>query len=298
MGKPIEIEVDGIKYPSQSAFCKAFGINYTLFKSRKNRGWSIKEQIQGYKDFKFETDTKDKNSYNRISNNKIINNSYELIESIELYPDIKTINLIDYENISDNKLLINNHINDKNTLNIFFYNACIYSNNYYNLTKDSKSINFQILSKEAADQLIDHMLIFYLSIINYKFPDKKIKIFSNDSGFYPFIKSLKCNNIKISELKKSIKRGYKYSLAEYILNHGEITESKYFYKSDFKKLFSDFYKDKNKKINKNTINNLISELCRFNFIDSIELSDIKQYRFCIKEILKYKNDIKREESRA
>lgn len=298
MGKPIEIEVDNIKYPSQSAFCKAFGLDYRLFKTRKSRGWSIKEQIQGYKDDESDNEkcnSKQERVYNRIYyDNKIINNAHELIEAIELYPDIKTINLIDYENISDNKLLINNHINDKNIINIFFYNACIYSNNYYNLTKDSKSINFQILSKEAADQLIDHMLIFYLSVINYKFPDKKIKIFSNDSGFYPFIKSLKSNNIKIAELRKSIKRGYKYSLAEYILNHAEITESKYFYKSDFKKLFIDFYKDKNKRLNKNSINNLISELHRFNFIDSIELSEIKQYRFCIKEILKYKKDMSRE----
>lgn len=291
MSKPIKIEVDGVEYSSQRAFCDAFKLNYDLFNNRKSRGWSIKEQLQGYRDYKSNNTIK-KDEYNRkYYNNIIINDVYELIESINLFPEIKNINLIDYENISDNRLLIDNHISDKNIINIFFYNACIYSNNYYNLSKTSKSINFQILSKEAADQLIDHMLIFYLSIINYQFPDKKIKIFSNDSGFGPFIDSLNSDSIKIIELKKSNNRGYKYKLAEYILNNKDITESKYFHKNEFKKLFNNFYNGR--KSNKNFVNNLISELFRFNFISSIEFSNTKQYRFCIKEISKYKQEMDR-----
>ena len=235
--------------------------------------------------------TEDKKSSSNILNtarynNRIVHSIDELIENIKLFPNIKRINLIDYENICDNKLLIQNHIiDDDNVINIFFFNACIYSNNYYSLIKDSKSINLQIISLEVANQLIDHLLIFYLGALVARYPGKKYKIYSRDSGYYPFITNLNYSNVKICSLTKPIKRGYKYSLGKYILNNPDITESKYFTKTDFIGLFKEFYP--NRTFNSRTISSIIGELTKFEFISNVKMDSKKYYRFCLKKISEY-----------
>lgn len=283
MGKPKEVEYEGITYPSGRKFCEELKINYETFKVRRRKGWTLAECVAGTQNNNIE---EEKSAFNNIYNTKIVNSIDDLVDTINLFPNIEKINLIDYENVSDNRMLTENHLKDENMINIFFFNACIYSNNYYSLTRTSKSVNIQVISLEAADQLIDHLIVFYLGALVSRFPDKKYRLYSRDNGYNPFINTIKYPNITIAGLNKSVKRGHKYSLAKYILNHSEITESKYFGKNEFRRLFLDFYS--NKKFNSHTSAVLINELLRYDFIEKIEMDDNKSYyRFCLKRISEY-----------
>lgn len=288
MGKPKEVVYKGNTYPSGKKFCEELDLNYTTFKMRRSRGWTLDECVSGRQKNITEVPTP-KNIYNT----RIANSIDELEDIINSLPNINKINLIDYENVSDNKMLSENHLKDENMINIFFFNACIYSNNYYSFIKSSKSINIQIISLEAADQLIDHLIVFYLGVLMSKFPNKNYMIYSRDNGYYPFINTLKYPNIAMAGLTKS-RRGHKYSLAKHILNNPEITESKYFGKNEFRRLFSDFYTSK--KLNSHTIAVTINELIRYEFIEEITMDDCtvgngKYYRFRKKEISEYINRI-------
>ena len=276
MAKARKTEYNGIQYSSERNLCKSLGINYSTFKNRKSKGWTINECVTGIRE---------ENIDNKLYSNIFSHNIDELINTISLFPDINTINLIDYENIGNNKMLTENHLNDKNTINIFFFNACIYSNNYYSFIKSSKSINIQVISLEAADQLIDHLLIFHLGALISIFPDKEYRIYSNDSGYRAFISNLNYSNIEMISLTKYAKRGYKYSLGKYILNNQNITESKYFTKNEMKQVLSDFYTKK--KLNSHVMDIIINELSRFEFIQMVKIDNKSYFRFCIKDIAKY-----------
>lgn len=286
MGKPIKVEYLGITYPSEKSLCDSLNLNYNTYKNRRRRGWSQDECIIGER--KVEKPYINTQSYN----NTIIRSTDELLNLIKSFLDIDKINLIDYENVCDNKMLSNNHIKDENVINIFFFNACIYSNNYYSLIKDSKSINIQITSTEAANQLIDHTLIFYLGVLISRFPTKQYRIYSKDTGYLPFITNLNYSNIKMAKLgKSSSKHGYKYALAKYILSHPDIRASKYYTKGDFRGLFKSF--SPGKKYNARTLSNLINELIRFQFIEMVKV-DERYYRFCLNKIEEYVSKINKE----
>lgn len=291
MGKANKIIVNEKEYVSEKEMCKDLELDYNKYKNRKYRGWTLEEQIQGFRNGKnvttYEIDREIPiiTDYRFTFNSRAIYSPDELFAYDQIFSRIKRINLIDYENVSDNRLLIENHISDPDTINIFFFNACIYSNNYYNLARNIKGYNFQIMTMEASDQLIDRLLLFYLGVIASRYPDKYYKIFSRDNGFNPVVNNIRYSNINMANLNKQTKHGYKYNLAKYILNHGDITQSKYYYRSDFRRLFVEFYQGK--KFNSHTVNNLITELLRFDFIDSMNISGSTQYRFNIKHIKKY-----------
>lgn len=280
MAKPREVVYKGNTYPSGRKFCEELQLNYTTFKMRRSRGWTLDECVAGKQNIDIVSEKP-----NIIYNTRIASSIEELEDILNTFSYIDTINLIDYENVSDNKMLSENHLKDENMINIFFFNACIYSNNYYSFIKSSKSINIQIISLEAADQLIDHLIVFYLGVLMSKFPNKNYKLYSRDNGYHPFINTLKYPNITMAGLTKS-RRGHKYSLAKYILNNAEITESKYFGKNEFRRLFSDFYTTK--KLNSHTIAVTINELLRYEFIERIEMDgNGNYYRFKKKEISEY-----------
>lgn len=280
MAKPKEVVYKGNTYPSGRKFCEELGLSYTTFKMRRSRGWTLDECVIGRQNI-----TNENKNSSTIYSTRIASSIEELYNILDNYPDITTINLIDYENVSDNKMLSENHLKDENMINIFFFNACIYSNNYYSFIKSSKSINIQIISLEAADQLIDHLIVFYLGVLMSRFPNKNYILYSRDNGYYPFINTLKYTNIKMAGLTKS-RRGHKYSLAKHILNNPEITESKYFGKNEFRRLFSDFYTTK--KLNSHTIAVTINELLRYEFIERIDMDgNGNYYRFKKKEISEY-----------
>lgn len=269
---------------SDKEICDILGLKYNTYRSRRYRGWT-REEALGIVPRQKEECTIVKKSSNCIYNNKIIHDIDELITEIKKLSNINKINLIDYENVCDNKLLIDNHLAEAGQINIFFFNACICSNNYYGLLKKNESINLQIVSLEAANQLVDHMLVFYLGALIGHFPTNNYTIFSKDSGYRAFISNLNYPNIKIANIDKPIKKQYKYSLAKYILENPDIVESKYFTKNEFRSLFTKFYNGK--KFNSRSLGSLINELIKFEFIDMRDLGKDKYYRFCFKRISEY-----------
>lgn len=202
-----------------------------------------------------------------------INSINELIDAINNIDNINTINLIDFENISHSNNLIENYLQDENTVNIFFYNATLYSNDYYRTIKNSISNNFQITTLEIGDQLCDHIITFYLGSLISTFPRYKYNIVSKDSGFMKFIRILRLENIGIigygSTYIENKEKRYEYSLCTFIKNNNYI-DGKYINASNLRNCLYSFFKQKNKYMTADKYNYTVNKL--------IELQVLSRYK--------------------
>lgn len=202
--------------------------------------------------------------------------------------EFDTINLIDFENVAEYKELIMEKSNER-TINIFFYNACIYSNDFFKINKyiESKSI-LQVLTYDVAEQLVDHMITFYLGGLLYNYSDKEFNIISRDTGFCQFVKSLDSENVTVHGVKYSYdaEERYKFSLCKYILNNKILQNRPIITKAEFGTVFSQFYKGKT--LTDKCINDIINSALDFGIICLVSKGGFVYYKFemdKIKEIV-------------
>lgn len=315
---PKKITVFGITYKNLREVSDTYGINYsTLWDAAKREGIDIAVNILKTKDpnviieGNVTTEPEIDNTVNKseyVSDEVIekVNETVDrkttplsgnfdfLLETIKRYSP-KSINLIDFENVVNSDIL-NNYIDDSNNFNIFFYNACIYSNNFYKLTKDSKSINFQILTYKSADQLIDKLLLFYLGKLSMVYSKSKLNIVTKDSGFYTFLEYIDNKNISIDGLEIENDKELKFvrTLATYLSKNKYIKSGRYYTRSDLFTILEKWYLQKKETFTDDDLDHLIEILNKYKCISIINKKYGEQYLFIMQEI--YKLSFNSEES--
>lgn len=222
------------------------------------------ELMEDYSEYDYTVDSESSNLNRPIYFS--VNDPKELIEEISKM-NISTINLIDFENMNSSKVLSKEIINKDNTLNIFFYNACIYSNNFFKVIKHCTNINIQVHVYEHCSQLVDHLIVYYLGALYSNFSDKKFNIISKDIGFYGFINSLynsNINGIGINYIEDKELR-FKYSLCKYIATNKIFEHRNLISMTEFPKIFESFY---NRKISNEKTLKLINTLVHFEIAET------------------------------
>lgn len=214
-------------------------------------------------------------------------NPVEVINIIENFKDyVDTINLIDFENVVNNNDLLRDNIYDPKALNIFFYNATIYSNDFYTKIKKSSNINVQVHIFECGKELVDHLITYYLGAIRINYPDLKYNIISKDFGFYPFINSLnsdKVNGIGRKYLESPELR-YKFSLCKYIVENNIFKSRKIIATHEVGNFFGKFY---TKGITNDDIKDLLSSFKKFNLVSVEKKGEYEWATFNLEEITKF-----------
>lgn len=201
--------------------------------------------------------------------------------------DLEIINLIDFENVSDSDFDTLSHANRKNAINIFFYNSCIYSNDFFKFIKKSENMNLQVLTHHCGNNLVDNIILFYLSSLITLYPDKEYVIISEDRAFYEFVDAINRPNVtavgRLKMLKNRTDR-YKYSLFKYILNNNIIMHRNVIKVSELDAIFADFFKNGNKTPD---IPGLIKHLTEFKVIERKYLGNLEYYKFDIETMKKF-----------
>lgn len=286
----------GKEYNSRKEFVRDFGIEnkYNKVISLLNQGLSPETVIEEILD-SIEIKQKKQECKNQISETVQISEPvsetdrnvpiYFTVYSIEqLTNELKNIkaqniNLIDFENLVHNFDILRPELVKDNTVNIFFYNACIYSNDFFKIAKCTNNINLQVLTYECANQLVDHLITFYLGSLVSAFPDKNYNIISKDTGFYHFVNNLNISKIKIIGLDNYIKNPedrYRYSLSKYIVSNHILEKRNIIKREEFKDVFAGFFKKEI--INNVKIDDLIKNLIKFNIVEKVE-NGFNWYKF-------------------
>ncbi len=212
------------------------------------------------------------------------------------------INLIDFENVSKDKI-VKDIVNDPLNLNIFFFNGCIYSNDFYKLTSNSVALNYYIISLEVEDQLIDHLLLYYLGALSNDslLSNIKFNIVSKDTHFYKlrkYINTINIDNIGLNYIS-DINGKFIYSLSNYIINNNYIHNNTCLFKKEFQMIFGNFFKLRNKVINNEEIDKLINILLELEFITLNPETDNTSEYYTINLIkIKQENRRLRKQARA
>lgn len=287
-----ELIYDGIKYKSIADLSKASEINYkTLWNAikRSDDKTTIDEIINKFKNkssVKRTSIIKHKENENSTRGIVLTGTIDDLINSIDKY-DPKSINLIDFENINTSEAL-NKYINGEN-FNIFFYNACLYSNNFYKIIRNSPAINFQILTYNTGDQLVDKIIIYYLGILS-KF-NKKLNIVSRDAGYNAILKNINNKNISIDNIENK-EVGFVRMLCSYLLkNRYVIKDKKYYNRADLKSIIENWYNNKDDRyLTDSNLDSIILQLHNFNCLRVVHKKYGDQYLFNIAVINKLAYD--------
>ena len=197
------------------------------------------------------------------------------------------INLIDFENISG-KMDLSDYINEENTINIFFFNACKYATEFIVAIRGTRNINLKVLTYRCGYNLIDHMITYYLGAIYSEFPDKEYCIISMDRGFYSFVTSLGHENEMVygTKVLKNPRDRYKYSLYKYLLNDNILKNRKCVIRRDLFAIFDNFCK--NKKLDDAEINRMVKDLSeKFKVMKVIHKKGLDYYEFDMDKIRKF-----------
>lgn len=284
-------------YDSILDFCSNFNITYREFVNKLSSGISVQEivdELSSKKDDVNLSESEKNNEEAKTTNEKecILESDeetdYMLIESDINYPipiynekvlnkcieiqlrsnEFNNINLIDFENVSKDNML-KNIINDPLNINIFFFNGCIYSNEFYKLISNSNSLNYYVVTLEIESQLIDHLLLYYLGTLsqNNLFKNMNFNIISKDTHFYKLQKYI-YNNIKVIGLNyiSNTSDKFIYSLSNYIINNNYIHNQTCLFKREFATVFGNFFKMKKKQMNDKELDNLINTLLELGFV--------------------------------
>lgn len=185
----------------------------------------------------------------------------QIIDELK-HMNVDTINLIDFENVSAKSEDIKPIINKENAVNVFFYNACNFSNHFFKEIRNIKNINLQVLTYKAAPQLIDHMIVFYLGALHNVLPDKKYNIITRDTGYCHFVESMNKNNINVVGVKrfKNAEDRFKYSLLKYLMNNNRLNNRNCIVKFEFPEILNGFYKNKPDDVE---VDRIIEKLCSY-----------------------------------
>lgn len=208
-----------------------------------------------------------------------------LMETVE----VSTVNLIDFENVSKDKNLLHKYISDTHALNVFFYNATLYSNQFFSIIRESASLNVPVITYEVANQLVDHLITYYLGALCLMFPNKNYTIVSKDTGFYEFahiIDNITCVGINYIEDKE---QRYKYSLCKYILNNKlKLGKRDLFTFNELLNLFNDFY-DGNMQLK--DVDDLVNSLVKFEIAEEVKKGSFDWIRLNLVKINKFVEDV-------
>lgn len=191
--------------------------------------------------------------------------------------NIKEINLIDFENVQNNPELLTDYLNNQSVVNIFFYNATIHSNAYYKITMNSTSRNFQVLTMEVGDQLVDHLITFYLGIFTTMMPYVKYNIISTDTGFSAFGHFMGVNVIGSAFVENDDK--FKYCLCKYVSNNREIRNGMNIAQNEFNKIIDNFYAIKDKKASARNRKDVTEILIDLKIVKLSEYGGMKYFSF-------------------
>lgn len=211
-----------------------------------------------------------------IGSTKIISSVMRLTEEIKASKSNKVF-LIDYENVVGYKETLFD-LNKEGQTNVFFFNATLYSNDYYKLLRHlTDSNNYQVMTFEVSSQLVDHMITFYLGNLLAQFPEKEYVIVSRDKGYNSLIESLNCSNITIqgNDLPDKVDK-YKLSLAKYINRHLSFDTT---YAADVLQYrFAKFYAEKGELLGYNQFQDLTKNLVAFGFMTRTEKQGSEFYK--------------------
>lgn len=223
--------------------------------------------------------------YNSSNINILSGGIDELLNCIDKY-EVKDINLIDFENVNTTNL---DNFLKEGVFNVFFYNACIYSNKFYACIKNSKSINFQILSFESAPQLIDKVLIFYLGILVRK--NLKINIISRDHGYNSCLRVLNLSNVNIispSIEKKQDKkdndkvRSFVRAFCVYVINNNKYVRTGTYYKrKELKEIVREWYERKNEHLTEIKLDDIINKFIKYDILIEVSTKYHTNYSFIL-----------------
>lgn len=223
----------------------------------------------------------------KINNRSLVlsGDIYYLLTQINKYKP-KVINLIDFENVANSQNLLEEYTNDSSIFNIFFYNACIYSNNFYKTIKYSKSVNFQILTYTTSNQLVDKLLIYYLGILESNVKGIKFNIVSRDYGFSTFLECIDSTNITVSELEIENNKELKFvkTLCTYLSKNKYVKGRRYYTKSDLKSIIEPWFLQKNDELSDPELDHLIHLLCIYDCIKIVQKAHYTNHLFNMQEI--------------
>lgn len=283
-----------------SEFAEEFGINISTIKSALISGVGITEfmnkmnqkskpnktlgdlindinTIPGKENY-VESNAKHKEEYTcKIVNPIILRNTNELVSMVKTYTEqLNTeINLIDYENITGDIALIKKLVKEPNSINIFYFNACEYSNIFFKTVNNLTSYNniYYMTTMEAESQLVDHLMLYYAGVLSevckdYLF-DVHINLVSKDTHFYKVQKYISDITINAKGMNYIDNKDDKFilSISKYIINNKYINNRTAIKANEFDSMFGNFFKMKNKKITKENMNNLVNKLVDLEFLE-------------------------------
>lgn len=309
MPKWIGVEFEGRHYRTVSELSKEQGVSYKKLLGLIKENITPEEAITKLKEKEIVKETEKKiedetpvtiiSDGEEIQVEEFISTGYgpktisiktpmEAIAKLKENKSIKYINFIDFENLSDKNIeLVESYINRKNSLNIFFYNACIYSNDFFKVTKDCNNTNLQVLIYLAEDQLVDHLITYYLGAISTMYPDKYYSILTKDHGFYPFIEALSNPQIRgvgFNYISNKEDR-FKLSLCKYISSIKILEHRNCIKSNEFPDLFRNFIRGK---ATKKELDRLIKQLIEYKFMQKSTKGNLVIYKFdmdCINQIV-------------
>lgn len=207
----------------------------------------------------------------------ILRNTKELVSMVKTYTErLNTeINLIDYENITGDISLIKKLVKEPNSINIFYFNACEYSNIFFKTVNNLTSYNniYYMTTMETESQLVDHLMLYYAGVLSevckdYLF-DVHINLVSKDTHFYKVQKYISDITINAKGMNYIDNKDDKFilSISKYIINNKYINNRTAIKSDEFDSIFGNFFKMKNKKITKENMNNLINKLVDLEFLE-------------------------------
>lgn len=284
--KTTTVEYNGNRY-KLSELCTEFGVSISTLMNALKAGIGIHEFMDKLKhsekpnEFnKFEQQIKTTNEKPdpeiSVLNDKeilpvMVKDPVNLAEIIAgKCKKFNTVNLIDFENLSDNHSIINELLKE-NSINVFFFNGCIYANDFFKLMHDQHKEVYYVVTTETSSQLVDHLMVYYSGFLAPLELGCKIKfnLVSKDSGFYKLQKYINNKNISAKGMNFVEKKDDKFilSIAKYMINNRYINHNTAIKKDEFETIFGNFFKLRNKEITDQNINNLVNKLLDLDFLE-------------------------------
>ena len=294
-----------------SEFSEEFNIKFTTIKAALEAGIGVHEFIDKMKQSEFKSDIEkpkyipideciknianntgrkieealaddnleENNTINKVYAPVMIQNTNELVSMVRTYAEqLNTeINLIDYENINGDIALVKKIIKEPNSVNIFYFNGCEYSNIFFktmnSLISSAYNNIYYMITMDVESQLVDHLMLYYAGVLSeackdYLF-DVHINLVSKDTHFYKVQKYISDTNINTKGINYVHNKDDKFilSISKYIINNKYINNRTAIKSDEFNSIFGNFFKMRNKEITKENMNNLLNKLIDLEFLE-------------------------------
>ena len=294
-----------------SEFSEEFNIKFTTIKAALEAGIGVHEFIDKMKQSEFKSDIEkpkyipideciknianntgrkieealaddnleENNTINKVYAPVMIQNTNELVSMVRTYAEqLNTeINLIDYENINGDIALVKKIIKEPNSVNIFYFNGCEYSNIFFktmnSLISSAYNNIYYMITMDVESQLVDHLMLYYAGVLSEACKDYlfnvHINLVSKDTHFYKVQKYISDTNINTKGINYVHNKDDKFilSISKYIINNKYINNRTAIKSDEFNSIFGNFFKMRNKEITKENMNNLLNKLIDLEFLE-------------------------------